>query len=80
MTTATATQAASAWKNFRVEVADGVATLWLDEPGESVNVVEPGFACATRASTSWALATSVPATAITRSPGRRPASWAGLPT
>jgi 3-hydroxyacyl-CoA dehydrogenase/enoyl-CoA hydratase/3-hydroxybutyryl-CoA epimerase len=30
------------WKNFRVEVAGGVATLWLDEPGESVNVLEPG--------------------------------------
>ena len=29
-------------RNFRVEVADGIATLLLDEPGESVNVVEPG--------------------------------------
>ncbi len=29
-------------RNFRVEVKDGVATLLLDEPGESVNVVEPG--------------------------------------
>ncbi len=29
-------------KSFRVEVAGGVATLLLDEPGESVNVVEPG--------------------------------------
>jgi 3-hydroxyacyl-CoA dehydrogenase/enoyl-CoA hydratase/3-hydroxybutyryl-CoA epimerase len=27
--------------NFGVEVADGVATLLLDEPGESVNVLEP---------------------------------------
>ncbi|MFO0582588.1 MAG: fatty acid oxidation complex subunit alpha FadJ [Anaeromyxobacter sp.] len=44
MTTATAQakQAAGGTKNFKVEVADGVATLWLDEPGESVNVVEPG--------------------------------------
>ncbi len=29
-------------KSFRVEIADGIATLLLDEPGESVNVVEPG--------------------------------------
>jgi 3-hydroxyacyl-CoA dehydrogenase / enoyl-CoA hydratase / 3-hydroxybutyryl-CoA epimerase len=29
-------------RSFRVEVEDGVATLFLDEPGESVNVVEPG--------------------------------------
>jgi 3-hydroxyacyl-CoA dehydrogenase/enoyl-CoA hydratase/3-hydroxybutyryl-CoA epimerase len=29
-------------RSFRVEIADGVATLLLDEPGESVNVVEPG--------------------------------------
>jgi 3-hydroxyacyl-CoA dehydrogenase/enoyl-CoA hydratase/3-hydroxybutyryl-CoA epimerase len=29
-------------RNFRVELGDGVATLFLDEPGESVNVVEPG--------------------------------------
>ncbi len=29
-------------RNFRVEVTDGIATLLLDEPGESVNVVEPG--------------------------------------
>jgi 3-hydroxyacyl-CoA dehydrogenase/enoyl-CoA hydratase/3-hydroxybutyryl-CoA epimerase len=28
-------------RNFRVELAGGVATLLLDEPGESVNVVEP---------------------------------------
>ena len=39
-------------RNFRVEVADGIATLLLDEPGES-NVVEPGavaefFRCSTR--------------------------------
>jgi 3-hydroxyacyl-CoA dehydrogenase / enoyl-CoA hydratase / 3-hydroxybutyryl-CoA epimerase len=30
--------------NFRVEVASGVATLLLDEPGESVNVLEPRVA------------------------------------
>ena len=29
-------------RNFRVELGDGVATLFLDEPGESVNVLEPG--------------------------------------
>jgi 3-hydroxyacyl-CoA dehydrogenase/enoyl-CoA hydratase/3-hydroxybutyryl-CoA epimerase len=29
-------------RNFRVETEGGVATLLLDEPGESVNVVEPG--------------------------------------
>jgi 3-hydroxyacyl-CoA dehydrogenase/enoyl-CoA hydratase/3-hydroxybutyryl-CoA epimerase len=28
-------------RSFKVEIADGVATLLLDEPGESVNVVEP---------------------------------------
>ena len=31
-------------RSFRVEVADGIATLLLDEPGESVNVIEPGAA------------------------------------
>ncbi len=31
-------------RSFRVEIADGVATLLLDEPGESVNVIEPGVA------------------------------------
>ena len=29
-------------RSFRVEVSDGIATLFLDEPGESVNVIEPG--------------------------------------
>jgi 3-hydroxyacyl-CoA dehydrogenase/enoyl-CoA hydratase/3-hydroxybutyryl-CoA epimerase len=29
-------------RSFKVELSDGVATLLLDEPGESVNVVEPG--------------------------------------
>ncbi|WP_242337644.1 MULTISPECIES: fatty acid oxidation complex subunit alpha FadJ [Anaeromyxobacter] len=29
-------------RSFRVDLADGVATLLLDEPGESVNVLEPG--------------------------------------
>jgi len=33
-----------ALRNFRVEVAGGVATLLLDEPGESLNVIEPGMA------------------------------------
>jgi 3-hydroxyacyl-CoA dehydrogenase/enoyl-CoA hydratase/3-hydroxybutyryl-CoA epimerase len=32
---------AAAPRNFKVEIGDGVATLLLDEPGESVNVVEP---------------------------------------
>jgi 3-hydroxyacyl-CoA dehydrogenase/enoyl-CoA hydratase/3-hydroxybutyryl-CoA epimerase len=32
---------AGSLRNFRVELAGGVATLLLDEPGESVNVVEP---------------------------------------
>lgn len=32
---------AESLRNFRVELAGGVATLLLDEPGESVNVVEP---------------------------------------
>jgi 3-hydroxyacyl-CoA dehydrogenase / enoyl-CoA hydratase / 3-hydroxybutyryl-CoA epimerase len=41
MSTAEATAAEKA-RNFRVEIADGVATLLLDEPGEGVNVVEPG--------------------------------------
>jgi 3-hydroxyacyl-CoA dehydrogenase/enoyl-CoA hydratase/3-hydroxybutyryl-CoA epimerase len=41
MSTAEATAAEKA-RNFRVETAGGVATLLLDEPGESVNVVEPG--------------------------------------
>ncbi|ABS28340.1 fatty acid oxidation complex subunit alpha FadJ [Anaeromyxobacter sp. Fw109-5] len=41
MMTAQAAAAQQA-RSFRVEVADGVATLFLDEPGESVNVVEPG--------------------------------------
>jgi 3-hydroxyacyl-CoA dehydrogenase/enoyl-CoA hydratase/3-hydroxybutyryl-CoA epimerase len=30
-------------QNFRVEIAGGVATLLLDEPGESLNVIEPGM-------------------------------------
>ena len=29
--------------NFRVEVASGVATLWLDEPGEKVNTIDEGM-------------------------------------
>jgi 3-hydroxyacyl-CoA dehydrogenase/enoyl-CoA hydratase/3-hydroxybutyryl-CoA epimerase len=28
-------------RSFRIEISNGVATLLLDEPGESVNVVEP---------------------------------------
>ncbi len=31
-------------RSFRVEIAEGVATLLLDEPGESVNVIEPKVA------------------------------------
>jgi len=34
--------AGEVYRNFKVEVAGGVATLWLDEPDESVNLVEPG--------------------------------------
>ncbi|HTP52081.1 MAG TPA: fatty acid oxidation complex subunit alpha FadJ [Anaeromyxobacteraceae bacterium] len=30
-----------AWKNFRVEVKDGVATVLLDVPGEPVNTLSP---------------------------------------
>jgi len=36
--------AGETYRNFRIEVENGVATLWLDEPGESVNVLEPGVA------------------------------------
>jgi 3-hydroxyacyl-CoA dehydrogenase/enoyl-CoA hydratase/3-hydroxybutyryl-CoA epimerase len=39
MTTATAASDAGATSFFRVEVADGVATLLLDVPGESVNTL-----------------------------------------
>jgi 3-hydroxyacyl-CoA dehydrogenase/enoyl-CoA hydratase/3-hydroxybutyryl-CoA epimerase len=31
-------------RSFRVEIAEGVATLLLDEPGESVNVIDPAVA------------------------------------
>ena len=44
MMTAQAASSAQPWKNFRVEVSGGVATLVLDEPDESVNVLEPGAA------------------------------------
>ncbi|MEI7703965.1 MAG: fatty acid oxidation complex subunit alpha FadJ [Deltaproteobacteria bacterium] len=27
------------WKNYRVEIADGVATVWVDVPGEPVNTL-----------------------------------------
>ena len=27
------------WKNFRIETQDGVATVWVDVPGESVNTI-----------------------------------------
>jgi 3-hydroxyacyl-CoA dehydrogenase/enoyl-CoA hydratase/3-hydroxybutyryl-CoA epimerase len=33
--------AGETYRNVKVELANGVATLWLDEPGESVNLVEP---------------------------------------
>lgn len=44
MMTAQATRSAQAFRNFRLETADGIATLLLDEPGESVNVLEPSVA------------------------------------
>jgi 3-hydroxyacyl-CoA dehydrogenase/enoyl-CoA hydratase/3-hydroxybutyryl-CoA epimerase len=44
MTATLATQASAPRKNFRVEVGGGVATLFLDEPGESVNVLDPAVA------------------------------------
>ncbi|MGC4000383.1 MAG: fatty acid oxidation complex subunit alpha FadJ [Anaeromyxobacter sp.] len=44
MTAEAVATAQATLRNFKLEVADGVATLLLDEPGESVNVLEPGVA------------------------------------